>query len=52
MFSQLPWRSKEFKLSPFSDSCLGVETRQGYRVTLTWKYVNYLQVYRLQFLAM
>lgn len=42
--TQLPWRSKEFKLSPFSDSCLGVETRQGYRVTLTWKYVNYLQV--------
>ena len=25
---QLPWRSKDFKLSPFEDTCIGVQTSQ------------------------
>ena len=27
-FFQLPWRSKDFKLSPFEDTCIGVQTSQ------------------------
>jgi len=44
LYTQLPWRSKDFKMSPFEDICIGVHTNQGYRMTLQWKYVNYLQV--------
>ena len=25
---QLPWRSKDFKLNPFQDTCIGVQTSQ------------------------
>ena len=39
---QLPWRSKDFKLSPFEDTCIGVQTSQKYKMTLHWKHVNYL----------
>ena len=28
LYSRLPWRSKEFKISPFEDSCIGVQTSQ------------------------
>ena len=43
-YSQLPWRSKEFKLSPFEDICIGVQTDEGYTITLQWKHVNYMMV--------
>jgi len=43
-YSQLPWRSKEFKLSPFEDICIGVQTEEGYTITLQWKHVNYMMV--------
>jgi len=42
LYTQLPWRSKDFKLSPFEDTCIGVKTSQRYRMTLQWKTVNYL----------
>ena len=44
LYSQLPWRSKEFKLSPFEDVCIGVQTTEGYTITLQWKHVNYMMV--------
>eukprot|EP00092_Neocalanus_flemingeri_P028995 GFUD01031478.1.p1 GENE.GFUD01031478.1~~GFUD01031478.1.p1 ORF type:complete len:450 (+),score=145.71 GFUD01031478.1:33-1382(+) len=43
-YSQLPWRSKEFKLSPFEDTCIGVQTKEEYTITLQWKHVNYMMV--------
>lgn len=42
IYTQLPWRSKDFKLSPFEDICIGVQTSQKYKMTLQWKHVNYL----------
>ena len=39
---QLPWRSKDFKLSPFEDTCIGVQTSQKYKMSLQWKHVNYI----------
>ena len=43
-YSQLPWRSKDFKLSPFENACLGVQTNKEYTLTLQWKHVNYIMV--------
>ena len=43
-YSQLPWRSKEFKLSPFDDVCIGVQTVEEYTISLQWKHVNYMMV--------
>merc|ERR1719471_1633015 len=43
-YSQLPWRSKEFKLSPFENSCVGVQTIEEYTISLHWKHVNYLMM--------
>ena len=43
-YSQLPWRSKEFKLSPFENVCIGVQTNKEYTITLQWKHVNYIMV--------
>ena len=40
-YSGLPWRSKDFKLSPFDDACVGIQTSEGYNISLHWKYVNY-----------
>jgi len=43
-YSQLPWRSKEFKLSPFENTCIGVQTNEEYTITLQWKHINYMMV--------
>jgi len=43
-YSQLPWRSKEFKLSPFENTCIGVQTGEGYTITLQWKHINYMML--------
>jgi len=43
-YSGLPWRSKDFKLSPFDDACVGIQTSEGYSISLHWKYVNYAMV--------
>jgi hypothetical protein len=43
-YSQLPWRSKEFKLSPFENTCIGVQTMEQYTITLQWKHINYMMV--------
>jgi len=43
-YSQLPWRSKEFKLSPFENTCIGVQTEEGYTITLQWKHINYMML--------
>ena len=40
-YSGLPWRSKEFKLSPFENACVGIQTTEGYTISLHWKHVNY-----------
>jgi len=40
-YSRLPWRSKEFKVSPFEDACVGVQTKDGYTLSLQWRHVNY-----------
>ena len=40
-YSSLPWRSKEFKLSPFENACVGIQTTEGYSISLQWKHVNY-----------
>jgi len=44
LYSRLPWRSKEFKISPFEDSCIGVQTSQAYSIAFHWKHVNFLLV--------
>jgi len=44
LYSQLPWRSKEFKLSPFENTCIGVQTSEGYTISLQWKHVNYMMM--------
>jgi len=44
VYTQLPWRSKDFKFSPFEDICIGVQTSQKYQMTLLWKHINYLHV--------
>jgi len=44
IYSQLPWRSKEFKLSPFENACIGVQTSEEYTITLHWKHVNYMMM--------
>ena len=48
-YSQLPWRStvwrsKEFKLSPFENTCVGVQTIEEFTISLHWKHVNYLMM--------
>merc|ERR1719228_1810972 len=43
-YSQLPWRSKEFKLSPFENTCIGVQTNEEYTIALQWKHINYMMV--------
>jgi len=41
-YSSLPWKSKEFNLSPFEDACIGVQTEYGYTIALQWKFINYM----------
>ena len=41
IYSSLPWRSKEFKLSPFENACVGIQTTESYSISLQWKHVNY-----------
>jgi len=43
-YSQLPWRSKEFKISPFENICIGVQTMEEYNITLQWKHINYMML--------
>jgi len=43
-YSGLPWRSKEFKISPFENACVGIQTVEGYSISLQWKHVNYAMV--------
>jgi len=40
-YSRMPWRSKEFKISPFESACVGVQTKDGYTLSLQWRHVNY-----------
>lgn len=41
-YTQLPWRSKEFKFSPFEDTCVAVKTSLEYSMTLQTKKINYM----------
>jgi len=43
-YSGLPWRSKEFKISPFENACVGIQTVKGYTISLQWKHVNYMML--------
>ena len=43
-YSGLPWRSKEFKISPFENACVGIQTVEGYTISLQWKHVNYMML--------
>lgn len=40
-YSRLPWRSKEFKVSPFENICVGVQSKDGFSLSLQWRHVNY-----------
>jgi hypothetical protein len=43
-YTQLPWRSTQFKIDPFQDTCIGVKTAQNYSIELNIKNVNYIMV--------
>lgn len=43
-YTQLPWRSKEFKFSPFEDTCVAVKTSHEYSMTLLTKQINYMML--------
>jgi len=43
-YTQLPWRSTQFKIDPFQDACIGVKTAQSYSIELNIKNVNYIMV--------
>lgn len=38
------WKSKDVRVNPFTDTCAGVATNQGYEVVLHIYRVNYWQV--------
>jgi len=40
-YSRLPWRSKEFKVSPFENICVGVQSKDSFSLSLQWRHVNY-----------
>jgi len=40
-YSQLPWKTKHYKIDPFKDTCLMIETSDEYRVTLQVLSINY-----------
>jgi hypothetical protein len=42
--SVLPWRGKVFRLDPFQSSCVGIATKEEFRVRLEWLHVNYYLV--------
>ncbi|XP_023321070.1 nuclear envelope integral membrane protein 1 [Eurytemora carolleeae] len=42
IYTQLPWRAKEFKMSPFQDTVVGVKTTHAYSMTLQTKTVNFV----------
>jgi len=44
LYTQLPWRSKEFKFSPFENTCVAVKTSHEYTMSLQLKMINYIQV--------
>jgi len=43
-YSQLPWRSKVFKIDPFQDICVGVMTSHNYNIDLSIKSVDYMML--------
>jgi len=42
IYSQLPWRAKDFKISPFENACISVQTAESFTITLQWKHLNYM----------
>jgi len=43
-YSQLPWKTKEFKFSPFQDTCIGVKTSHNYKMLIQMKSINYIML--------
>jgi len=43
-YTQLPWRTTQFKIDPFQDTCIGVKTASNYTIELNIKNVNYMMV--------
>jgi len=44
-YRQLPWKTKEFRMDPFQDACIGVKTSKEYTMGLQIKNINYMMFF-------